>query len=102
MNDWRHRAECARRDLDFDLFFPEEEGVIDFRVIQACRSCPVRRACLEYALECEERSLRDFRSGIWGGMTPRQRTNLVNRGFDTTIFSHASQSYKKAMRRART
>lgn len=32
-----------------------------------CRTCPVRRECLEYADDNDERE------GIWGGMTPTQR-----------------------------
>ena len=99
MKDWRDWAECARRELDFDLFFPDEEGVIDLRVIHACRECPVRAMCLDYALDYEARTMGNFRAGIWGGMTPRQRTNFVRRGSDTTIFSHGSTSYKQAIRR---
>lgn len=101
MTDWRKNAECARRGLESELFFPEKEGGIDFRVIEACRECPVIRECLEYALDIEHRSplSQRYRTGIYGGMTPRQRTNLVNRQRTTTIFSHDSMSYRRAMRR---
>ncbi len=100
MKDWHKLAECARQGLDFQLFFPEREGTVDFSVIQACRACPVIMPCREYALEMEAALTRDSpRAGIWGGMTPRQRTNLVNRGIITTIFSHHSTSYKRAIRR---
>ena len=32
-----------------------------------CRSCPLRRECLAYALAADERE------GIWGGLTPAER-----------------------------
>ncbi len=99
MKDWQKLAECARRGIDLRLFFPEQESTVDFSVIQACRSCPVIMHCRDYALVMESALTRDNpRAGIWGGMTPRQRTNLVNRGIITTIFSHHTTSYKKAIR----
>ena len=36
-----------------------------------CSECPIREACLEYALERAERW------GIWGGATPREREQLM-------------------------
>ncbi len=99
MKGWRRWAECARRDIDTKLFFPDEEGTVDFSVIQACRECSVIMHCRNYALAMEATITKDApRAGIWGGMTPRQRTNLVHRGSTTTIFSHDSTSYKRAIR----
>ena len=37
---------------------------------RVCMACEVREACLEYALE------RDERSGVWGGMSERERRRL--------------------------
>jgi WhiB family redox-sensing transcriptional regulator len=34
-----------------------------------CAGCPLRTACLAYALECEE-------FGVWGGATPEERTSI--------------------------
>ena len=73
MTDFRHRAVC--RDVDPELFFPVAEpgsDVYDAQVGAAkavCARCPVRAACLEWAL----RSLPD---GIAGGLTPDERRTL--------------------------
>jgi len=37
-----------------------------------CDSCPLKRLCLEYALEAGEEQ------GIWGGMTGRERQRLTS------------------------
>jgi hypothetical protein len=41
---------------------------------QICSICPVKTACLEYALSAQ------VRSGIWGGMTTDERIELIKRG----------------------
>jgi WhiB family redox-sensing transcriptional regulator len=65
--DWRDQALCA--ETDPDEFFPEKGG--STRQAKAvCACCPVRRPCLEFALENDERS------GIYGGMTGRERGRL--------------------------
>ncbi|HEV2370192.1 MAG TPA: WhiB family transcriptional regulator [Acidimicrobiales bacterium] len=65
---WRKRAAC--RGLDPDIFFPvtdEEAG--EARAV--CGVCPVREACLEYALAARERD------GVWGGATERERRRMI-------------------------
>lgn len=65
---WEDFAVC--RQFDPDLFFPdrsrktEQERMI-IRV--ACRVCPVRQRCLDYALSRPEPQY-----GVWGGLTERQ------------------------------
>ena len=66
-------AKC--RNLDTELFFPpkdrftlDEERYISERL---CGGCPVREACLEWALAHE-------RHGIWGGLTAYRR-NILRR-----------------------
>lgn len=63
-------AAAACHGLDPDLFFPEYSWLIDERVVGACRSCPVRELCLQWALD-------HFEQGVWGGLTEEQR-NAVN------------------------
>ena len=65
---WRKRAAC--RGVDPEVFYPvtdEEAGVAK----AICASCPVREACLEYALSARERE------GIWGGATERERRRIL-------------------------
>lgn len=60
-------ALCAQTDPE--VFFPEKGGSTrDAKKI--CGACMVRSACLEYALENQERF------GIWGGLSERERRKL--------------------------
>jgi WhiB family redox-sensing transcriptional regulator len=72
---WRRSAAC--RDVDATLFFPV--GVTGPAVPQiaeakaVCRRCPVRMACLHYALV----SYQEF--GVWGGYDEEERRDLRRR-----------------------
>jgi WhiB family redox-sensing transcriptional regulator len=68
--DWRNRAACS--GYHHSLFFPagDAEETSTARARQLCRSCPVVEACLEYALETNQRA------GIWGGSTEEERKIL--------------------------
>jgi len=72
---WESLAAC--RGPNATLFFPPIQGerpVERYRregqAKQICAECPVRRACLEYALRVEE----PF--GIWGGLNEHERREL--------------------------
>lgn len=70
-------ADAACKSEDPDLFFaPDFERMADWeaRIAKAkavCARCPVRAACLAYALE------HDIWSGIWGGLTEDDRRALL-------------------------
>ena len=65
---WRDQAAC--RGLDPDIFYPVSDEDAD--VAKAiCAACPVREACLEYALANRERD------GVWGGATERERRRMI-------------------------
>ena len=65
---WRGRAAC--RGVDPDIFYPvSDEDAEPAKAI--CRACPVREACLEYALGERERD------GVWGGATERERRRML-------------------------
>jgi len=65
---WRNRAAC--RGIDPDIFFPvTDEDAEPAKAI--CNVCPVREACLEFALAARERE------GVWGGATERERRRIV-------------------------
>jgi WhiB family redox-sensing transcriptional regulator len=67
--DWREGGACAHDDPD--LYFPISSTGSALRQIAkakaTCAGCPVRQACLEFALE------HDLIHGIWGGTTPEDR-----------------------------
>ena len=71
-DDWRDYSAC--RDTDPDLFFPvgtTGPAIEQIETAKAvCRSCDVRRACLEYALVTNQDS------GIWGGTSEEERRAL--------------------------
>ena len=70
--DWREAGSCAHADPD--LFFPISSTGRALRQITKakaiCAECPVRRSCLDHALE------HDLVHGIWGGTTPEDRQVL--------------------------
>ena len=65
---WRQRAAC--RGVDPDVFYPPTDEEAE-EAKSICRVCPVREACLEYALANRERD------GVWGGATERERRRIV-------------------------
>lgn len=67
---WQERSLCAQTDPE--AFFPEKGGSTR-EAKKVCTGCDVRRECLEYALEHDERF------GIWGGLSERERRKLKKR-----------------------
>jgi WhiB family transcriptional regulator, redox-sensing transcriptional regulator len=67
---WRQRAAC--RGVDPDIFYPmSDEDAEDAKAI--CAQCPVKTACLEWALSSREKE------GVWGGATERERRRIIRR-----------------------
>lgn len=65
---WQKRAACA--GLETEIFYPATDEEAD--VAKAiCAECPVREACLEFALASREKE------GIWGGCTERERRRII-------------------------
>lgn len=52
---------------------PTPENV---EAIKICKGCPVRAECLDEALSTEAGWSVSSRHDIWGGLTPKQRTQL--------------------------
>lgn len=64
------------RDFEPDLMFPEPtDRAATARAVAVCRGCPVRAACLTWALA--NPALTEY--GVWGGTTPAQRRRKRNR-----------------------
>lgn len=65
--DWRTEGSC-RQGHDPEIWYPHNSRD-SWLGIAICKTCPVRRACLDYALAHRERH------GTWGGFTEWQRQN---------------------------
>ncbi len=69
---WRDRAAC--KDSHPELFFPigtTGDALEEIDAAKAiCRSCPVRKDCLAFAIETNQES------GVWGGMSEDERRKL--------------------------
>lgn len=67
---WRDQARC--RGVDPQIFHPADEDEVGAAQAKSiCAVCPVREACLEFALSAREKD------GVWGGLTARERRRLV-------------------------
>ncbi|MCX5136976.1 WhiB family transcriptional regulator [Streptomyces sp. NBC_00340] len=75
MDNWRDSAAC--RSVDPDLFFPignTGPAVLQIQEAKAvCQGCPVREACLDWALESGQSV------GVWGGTSETERRSLARR-----------------------
>jgi WhiB family transcriptional regulator, redox-sensing transcriptional regulator len=71
--DWRADGACLAADPD--LFFPIGAGAAAgqeiSRALRMCEACPVKRKCLDFALQTGEAN------GIWGGTTPEERVRAL-------------------------
>jgi len=75
---WMARAACRGigpqafypKKLDGMQGHPDDLPFVDVEVLIRCADCPVSEECLGYALR------RGERNGVWGGMTPRMRTDI--------------------------
>lgn len=65
-DDWPLRAKCRGMN---DALFPE--GKDQKRAKSVCMGCPVRARCLAEALD------NRIEWGVWGGMTERERRQLL-------------------------
>lgn len=63
--DWRTEGAC-RQGHDPEIWYPHNQRDA-WLGVAICRTCPVRRECLEYSLAHRERH------GTWGGLTEWQR-----------------------------
>ena len=65
--EWAKRAMC--KDMNVHDFYPGRgQATIPIKII--CRSCPVVKPCLEYAMRNNEKF------GIWGATSERERRKM--------------------------
>jgi WhiB family redox-sensing transcriptional regulator len=69
--DWRDEAACIPRASEVNFFPARGESVREAKAV--CAACCVREPCLEYAMRF------DHLSGVWGGMSERERRQLRRR-----------------------
>jgi WhiB family transcriptional regulator, redox-sensing transcriptional regulator len=62
--DWQAQALCAQTGAEF--FFPEPGSSVR-EAKRICALCEMRPACLDYALQNDERF------GVWGGLSEKER-----------------------------
>ena len=74
--DWAVHAKCRGME---DALFPEASE--QKRARQLCMGCPVRFECLAEALD------NRIEWGVWGGMTERERRQLLRQRSDVTSWS---------------
>ena len=74
--DWTLHAKCRGME---DALFPE--GKDQKRARTVCLGCPVRANCLAEALD------HRIRWGVWGGMTERQRRQLLRQCPEVTSWA---------------
>lgn len=69
--DWLDNAQCKKYNIDF-WYPPLDADVPDkyYKIArEVCKTCPVWKPCLETGLT--------EKWGMWGGLTPLERTALV-------------------------
>ncbi len=67
---WQDEANC--KGVNSTVFFGEEGSTPGKGYKTFCNQCPVKAECLEYAL------LYDM-SGVWGGMTEKERKRKISK-----------------------
>ena len=75
-DDWTLQAKCRGMQ---DKLFPE--GVDQKRARLVCMGCPVRSECLAEALD------NRIEWGVWGGLTERERRQLLRQRTDIQSWS---------------
>ena len=68
--DWWFGPDEDSPDYSQQATFPKAYADPARRV---CAGCPVKQQCLSYAFETDQRD------GIWGGLTPAQRTRRITK-----------------------
>ncbi len=70
---WRRDAAC--HDVETGVFFPEPEAEAPMVAVAKaiCAACPVREACLNFAMTSRQDD------GIWGGLDENERRRLRRR-----------------------
>lgn len=75
--DWMAEAAC-RQIPRVSMMFPSDSDEVGVREAKAvCAHCPVREACLQYALS------NRIQEGVWGGASESERRRALRRRHST-------------------
>jgi WhiB family redox-sensing transcriptional regulator len=66
--DWAAQGLC--REVDGDLWFPEQGNGSARQAKEICAQCPVKTECADWALKAREPH------GIWGGLSEQERARI--------------------------
>jgi WhiB family redox-sensing transcriptional regulator len=83
VTDWQPEAACA--EIGPGAFLLDDEAdtataiAMYNQVRPVCDRCPVKTDCLEFALAVEGGAGSSFRSGMYGGRTPKERYRIHKR-----------------------
>lgn len=70
MGDWADQAACRGSDLA-TFFPPAGDRRTYLAAVAICQGCPVRLACLDYAVE------NRIQFGVWGGLNVDRRRKVA-------------------------
>jgi WhiB family transcriptional regulator, redox-sensing transcriptional regulator len=85
LSAWVSKARC--RSTDFDELFVR--GAAQKKAAVICRNCPVIAECLADALD------NQMEFGVWGGMTERQRRELLKQHPEVVSWSEFFAAHRK-------
>ncbi|MFF1444184.1 WhiB family transcriptional regulator [Streptomyces sp. NPDC058295] len=85
--DWRSYATC--RETDPELFFAigPRSARETAQAKRVCGGCPVRTACLEWALDTGQSH------GVWGGLDEAERRQVARNPFSHRAVALANQEF---------
>lgn len=69
--EWMAEGTCAATPFAGDVFFSRKKKDQELAV-RLCRSCPVARLCLDFALQSGPEL-----EGVWGGTTTHHRRSVL-------------------------
>jgi WhiB family redox-sensing transcriptional regulator len=77
---WQENAAC--RGIEPEIFFPiSDEEAAPAKAI--CGGCDAREECLLFSFQNKERY------GVWGGVTEKERIEMVRRGVASRMLEEA-------------
>lgn len=88
--EWTLAASCYH--LDTNTFFPEDDRAADDAVVLKarveCAKCPVRKECLEWALE----NPHSAEHGIYAGTTGEERKQAIKDGTVSSLLRETEEA----------
>ncbi|MFD4662492.1 WhiB family transcriptional regulator [Streptomyces halstedii] len=95
---WREQARCASDRYDPEQWFPVGDNLLAQQqaeeAVAVCRACPVRTACLDWAMTSREDT------GVWGGLTKKERAAIRRRKQRTPVPVPATRTVQQLARDA--